>query len=221
MALNRVLCILFFLAAFALPPLDSYRIFITPQTARKISPTFSKLKYPSNHRRFSDNLTVGTESSGVSNNMARPNKIQDLQEKLASSGRAGLLAYGILNCLYYTTVTALTLYVTSKKQPLVINSGATLFERNKFVISRLCSVAGTVYVGSQITKIFRLSGAVICAPLVDNLMTQFQKYFKLPSKNAAFWFMVALLWASVIVFYSSLVVCGTSILYMSALETIL
>ena len=218
MALCRALCIFYLLAAFALPSLDGYRSFIT---VRNISPTFSRSKYPSNSRKHSDNLTSGTDSDGVSSNTARPNRIQDLQEKLASSGRAGLLAYGILNCLYYTTVTALTLYVTSKKQPLIINSGATLFERNKFVISRLARVAGTVYVGSQITKIFRLSGAVIFAPLVDNIMTQCQKYFKLPSKNAAFWFIVAALWASVIIFYSSLVVCGTSILYMSALEVIL
>lgn len=153
--------------------------------------------------------------------LSPPNRIQNLQEQLASSGRAGLLAYGILNAAYYMSVTAMTCYITARKYPFVINRGATLFQRVKFVLSRLGSVAGTVWVGSQITKIFRLSGAVICAPFVDNLMMQCQKHFKLPSRNAAFWFIFAVLWAAVIVFYSSLVVYGTSTLYMSALETIL
>lgn len=153
--------------------------------------------------------------------VSRPNKIQSLQEQLATSGRAGLLAYGILNCIYYMSVTAMTCYITARKYPFVINRGATFFQRVKFVLSRLGSVAGTVWVGSQITKIFRLSGAIICAPFVDNLMIQCQKRFKLPSRNAAFWFIFAVLWAAIIVFYSSLVVYGTSTLYMSALETIL
>lgn len=158
------------------------------------------------------------ESASKSTSM---NRIQILQEKLAASGRAGLLAYGILNCLYYISVTAITCYITLKKYPFVINRGATFLQRVQFVLSRLGSVAGTVWVGSQITKIFRLSGAVICAPVVDTLMMRCQKYFKLPSRNAAFWFIVAILWATVILFYSSLVVYGTSTLYMSALETIL
>ena len=171
-------------------------------------------------RKFSriNAIIISEESPSKSGNM---NRIQVLQEKLAASGRAGLLAYGILNCFYYISVTAITCYITLKKYPFVINRGATFLQRVQFVLSRLGSVAGTVWVGSQITKIFRLSGAVICAPVVDNLMMQCQKYFKLPSRNAAFWFIVAMLWATVILFYSSLVVYGTSTLYMSALETIL
>ena len=159
---------------------------------------------------------INTESK-----ISRPNRVQNLQEKLASSGRAGLLAYGILNCIYYISVTAITCYITVKKYPFVINSSASLSQRVQLILSRLGSVAGTVWVGSQITKIFRLSGAVICAPVVDNLMATCQKYFKLPSRNAAFWFIVAALWLTVIIFYSSLVVYGTSSLYMSALESVL
>lgn len=166
-------------------------------------------------------MVAADSANEVPNKLSRPNRIQYLQEQLASSGRAGLLAYGILNAAYYMSVTAMTCYITARKYPFVINRGATLFQRIKFVLSRLGSVAGTVWVGSQITKIFRLSGAVICAPFVDKLMMECQKRFKLPSRNAAFWFIFAVLWAAVIVFYSSLVVYGTSTLYMSALETIL
>lgn len=157
----------------------------------------------------------------IESKISRPNRIQNLQEKLASSGRAGLLAYGILNCVYYISVTAITCYITVKKYPFVISNSASFSQRIQLILSRLGSVAGTVWVGSQITKIFRLSGAVICAPVVDNLMATCQKYFKLPSRNAAFWFIVAALWVTVIVFYSSLVVYGTSTLYMSALESVL
>ena len=221
MALHRVVCIIILATIFVIQPLDSFQRVVTVQAMRKISFNSLKSRQQTSFRRHVDNLASGSDSNGVSSNMARPNRIQDLQEKLATSGRAGLLAYGILNCFYYITVTAITCYMTAKKYPFVINSGATLLERTRFVISRLGSVAGTVWVGSQITKIFRLSGAVICAPVVDNLMMLCQKYFKLPSKNAAFWFIVALLWTSVILFYSSLVVYGTSVLYMSALETIL
>ena len=167
-----------------------------------------------------DSISVG-DSDDENFKVSRPNRIQDLQEKLATSGRAGLLAYGILNCFYYISVTAITCYFTMKKYPFRISSSATLAQRVQFILSRLGSVAGTVWVGSQITKIFRLSGAVICAPVVDNLMIKCQKYFKLPSRNAAFWFIVAVLWATVIVFYSSLVVYGTSSIYMSALESVL
>lgn len=160
-------------------------------------------------------------SSNIESKISRPNRIQDLQERLATSGRAGLLAYGILNCLYYISVTAITCYITMRKYPFVISSGASFTQRVQFVLSRLGSVAGTVWVGSQITKVFRLSGAVVCAPVVDTLMVKCQKYFKLPSRNAAFWFIVAVLWSTVIIFYSSLVVYGTSTLYMSALESVL
>jgi hypothetical protein len=149
------------------------------------------------------------------------NRIQDLQDKLGQSGRAGLLAYGILNCAYYISVTAIAWYVAITKYPLVIARSATFIQRAQFTVARLGSVAGTVWVGSQVTKIFRLSGAVAMAPFVDGIMAKFQERFKLPSRNAAFWLIVGILWASVAVFYSSLVLYGTSTLYMSALDSVL
>jgi hypothetical protein len=188
---------------------------------KKVPTTLSKRTTFSAFTGLQKKMMAVDSANDVPNKSSRPNRIQNLQEQLASTGRAGLLAYGILNAAYYMSVTAMTCYITARKYPFVINRDATLFQRVKFVLSRLGSVAGTVWVGSQITKIFRLSGAVICAPFVDKLMMQCQKRFKLPSRNAAFWFIFALLWAAVIVFYSSLVVYGTSTLYMSALETIL
>jgi hypothetical protein len=188
---------------------------------QKVPTTLNKRAKFSAFTGLQKKMVAVDSANDIPNKSSRPNRIQNLQEQLASTGRAGLLAYGILNAAYYMSVTAMTCYITAKKYPFVINRGATLFQRVKFVLSRLGSVAGTVWVGSQITKIFRLSGAVICAPFVDKLMMQCQKRFKLPSRNAAFWFIFALLWAAVIVFYSSLVVYGTSTLYMSALETIL
>lgn len=143
------------------------------------------------------------------------NRIKDLQEKLVKSGQAGLLAYGFLNCLYYISVTAVTWYITIQKFPFVIQNSATLVQRLQFILSRLGSVATTVWIGSQITKVFRLSGAVICAPFVDNLMEKCQKYFNLKSRNASFWFLIAAIWATVFVFYGSLILYGTSTLYLS------
>ena len=140
---------------------------------------FRPLTHLASHRHLilsrkllTSSMTASNAEGGINieSKISRPNRVQNLQEKLASSGRAGLLAYGILNCIYYISVTAITCYITVKKYPFVINSSASLSQRVQLILSRLGSVAGTVWVGSQITKIFRLSGAVICAPVVDNLM---------------------------------------------------
>jgi hypothetical protein len=154
--------------------------------------------------------------SNINSNIPTKNRIKDLQEKLVNSGQAGLLAYGILNCVYYISVTAVTWYITIKKFPFVIQNSASFVERVQFVLSRLGSVGATVWIGSQITKIFRLSGAVICAPVVDNLMERCQKYFRLKDRNQSFWFLIATIWATVFVFYGSLILYGTSTLYLGA-----
>jgi hypothetical protein len=154
--------------------------------------------------------------SNINSNIPTKNRIKDLQEKLVNSGQAGLLAYGILNCVYYISVTAVTWYITIKKFPFVIENSASFVERVQFVLSRLGSVGATVWIGSQITKIFRLSGAVICAPVVDNLMERCQKYFRLKDRNQAFWFLIATIWGTVFLFYGSLILYGTSTLYLGA-----
>lgn len=154
--------------------------------------------------------------SNINSNIPTKNRIKDLQEKLVNSGQAGLLAYGILNCVYYISVTAVTWYITIKKFPFVIQNSASFVERVQFVLSRLGSVGATVWIGSQITKIFRLSGAVVCAPVVDSLMERCQKYFRLKDRNQAFWFLIATIWGTVFLFYGSLILYGTSTLYLGA-----
>jgi hypothetical protein len=56
-----------------------------------------------------------------------------------------------------------------------------------------------------------MSGAVVMAPVVDNLMAWCQAKFKLKSRNGAFGAIVAVLWTSLIIFYSALVVYGAAV----------
>jgi hypothetical protein len=136
-------------------------------------------------------------------------QIKVLKEKLASTGRAGLLAYGLLNFAYYSIVTAVTWHFSMSKYPLA--PGLDFSRRIQLTVAKLGSVAGIVWAGSQVTKIFRMSGAVVMAPVVDNLMAWCQTKFNLKSRNGAFWAIVAVLWTTLIIFYSALVVYGAAV----------
>lgn len=135
--------------------------------------------------------------------------IKTLKDKLASTGRAGLLAYGILNFAYYSIVTAVTWHLTMTKYPIA--AGLDFSRRIQLTMAKLGSVAGIVWAGSQVTKVFRLSGAVVLAPSVDNLMAWCQMKFKLKSRNNAFWAIVAVLWSTLLIFYSALIVYGAAV----------
>ena len=135
--------------------------------------------------------------------------LKALKAKLTSTGRAGLLAYGMLNFAYYSIVTAVAWYFAMTKYPFP--AGLDFSRRIQLTVAKLGSVAGIVWAGSQVTKVFRLSGAVVLAPVVDNLMAWCQTKFNLKSRNNAFWLIVAGLWSTLLIFYSLLIVYGAAV----------
>jgi len=148
--------------------------------------------------------------SSPSTTAAPTNRLAALKDKLASTGRAGLLAYGILNFVYYSTVTFFAWRLLLLRSP-VVAPGLAFGQRVQATAAKLGSVAGIVWAGSQVTKVFRLSGAIVMAPVVDKLMSWTQTKFNLTSRNAAFWAIIGALWGTLFVFYGSLILYGTAL----------
>ncbi|CAJ1945097.1 unnamed protein product [Cylindrotheca closterium] len=82
-------------------------------------------------------------------------KTQKLTEKLNQAGRAGFLAYGFLNFALYAGGTLLQWHHISISGPPTISSQ----------LQKLGKALGTVYVGSQVTKLPRIALAVALAPV--------------------------------------------------------
>jgi hypothetical protein len=93
----------------------------------------------------------------------------------------------------------------------VVAPGLAFGQRVQATAAKLGSVAGIVWAGSQVTKVFRLSGAIVMAPVVDKLMSWTQTKFNLTSRNAAFWAIIGALWGTLFVFYGSLILYGTAL----------
>ena len=114
-------------------------------------------------------------------------------------GQAGLIAYGLLNMLYYGGVTLIAWIITSEKYA------------TEKALTRLAKVSSTVWIGSQVTKAFRIGGAIFMAPFINKLMDRFQNYFKISSRNKTFAIMTSLIFGSMFVFYALLVLSASII----------
>jgi hypothetical protein len=175
---------------------------VAPTSSFQLSPRYNKNSVTSYIKTF--------QQKEASYNAER--KIDRLKAQLTSSGRSGLLAYGALNCLYYTIATAIAWNISLRNFRLA--PSVSLLERIGLVFSRLGSVSVVVWAGSQVTKLFRLSGAVIMAPAVDKLLQAVQNKMKLKDQNAAFWFLIWGLWITFASFYISFILIGTSVSYI-------
>lgn len=133
------------------PPQNPYYYFLT-----KKKPTFIILR---NENNIDDSSTNNDGSSFSSKRNLIKSKVVELQSKLQAAGRAGLLAYGFMNLAFYAFSTC---WCWSSLSP----GGTTLSSQ----IRKLGKVLGIVYAGSQLTKIFRISLAVVCAPIADRLL---------------------------------------------------
>lgn len=138
---------------------------------------------------------------GLSSSLAaQGSRVQQLQAQLKRYGLAGLLAYGLLNTLYYSSAFLFVwLYVAKVPQGLGIQGAA-----RKFV-----EVFALTWGGSQLTKIARATGALALAPLVDRLLDNLQAVLRLKSKREAFGVLVggcvlfaAALFTGVVVVYA-------------------
>ena len=134
--------------------------------------------------------------------------VQDLNKKLTAAGQSGLLAYGILNCMYYISVTTFAWYLTADDVAKGLGTLAvdvTLNKRISYTTARLGKVSIIVWAGSQVTKVFRLTGAVVMAPLADKVIIAFQDRFSIKNKSTAFWILVGCILGTTLSFYLSLI----------------
>lgn len=129
-----------------------------------------------------------------------------LQSKLSSLGQAGILAYGSLNCLYYTLATAIVWTLTGSKAASSPVSIVSSSQRLSVAVGRVGKVIAGVWLGSQATKILRLAGAVAIAPLLDKAIDYVHQKFSLPSRGRAFGVIALGLWSIFFVFYGLLVI---------------
>ncbi|KAL3944258.1 MAG: hypothetical protein SGBAC_001652 [Bacillariaceae sp.] len=127
-------------------------------------------------------------------------KTQKLTEKLNQAGRAGFLAYGFLNFALYAGGTLLQWHRISTTGPPAISSQ----------IQKLGKVLGTVYVGSQVTKLPRIALAVALAPVGNRSLDWLQKKFGV-SEGTAFGMLTAALIGSFLTVVGSLIV-GSALL---------
>lgn len=122
----------------------------------------------------------------------RKDGINRLSSTLSSLGSSGILSYGLLNFVYYTVVTLIAWILTGKKYS------------NEKILIRLSKVSSSVWLGSQVTKAFRITGAIVLAPAIDQFMTKMQKYFNI-SRNKCFWILTSGIWISMAAFYLLLI----------------
>jgi len=131
-----------------------------------------------------------------------------LKDRLSAAGRGALLSYGVLNFLYYVTLTTVAWTFSSAGRAEAVSvaalSPSTLTRRISVAAVRLGKVMGIVWAGSQITKPFRITGSVIMAPFADKLLIWFQRKFQLKNSETAFATLCACLLGSTAVFYALL-----------------
>ena len=212
------------LALIALTTVKSFESFLQPQSAMIRSPikrsNFRLMMLESTFRISTRTLPLSavSEAGDISADTIKPVQksqvsLKDLKEKLAKSGRAGILAYGILNFMYYSIITAITWHFTISRLSISdFSQCISLTEKFQFLITKLGSVMGIVWAGSQVTKVFRISGAIFLAPLCDILMAKCQSSFNLKSRNQAFWIIFASLWITLLAIYFCLVLYASTIL---------
>lgn len=133
---------------------------------------------------------------------AKKGGVDNLKQQLSAAGRGGLIAYGVLNWLYYITVTTVAWNYSSVGKASAVAASSSLNQRVGLSVLRLGKVMGIVWAGSQITKPTRIAGAILTAPLADRLLLRIKTTFQLPSVERAFALMVAMLLGSTALFYA-------------------
>jgi hypothetical protein len=110
---------------------------------------------------------IALELSTARDTVDAADKKPSLKARLVNAGRGGLLAYGILNALYYCSVTALTYTYFFNGDVLAISSGVVGSARIAAAVKAMGKVVAIVWAGSQVTKALRISLALVSAPFVE------------------------------------------------------
>lgn len=120
-----------------------------------------------------------------------------LKKQLASLGVAGLVAYGMLNTLYYTAAFYLV-WRYGAKVPRGLGVRATA--------AKCADVAAITWVGSQVTKLPRIAGAVMLSPIIDAGLAVLQRVLRLKSRGAAAAVVIILCLFMAVISYGSTIV---------------
>lgn len=117
------------------------------------------------------------------------------RQRLEGLGLAGVVAYGILNTLYYIAAFFFVWkYVARVPRGLGLAPTAGKF----------AEVIGITWAGSQVTKVPRAAGAVVLAPAVDTLLAVLERRARLRSKRAAFLVIITACITVAAAFYGSM-----------------
>lgn len=135
----------------------------------------------------------------------KTSRIDQLKAKLASAGQAGLVAYGLLNCVYYLSLTAIAWTWTSKGADLSFSANLPFKQKYVRVVTRLGKVSLTVWAGSQATKAFRIIAAISMAPATDKVIDFTKDKLKFKRRGSAVTFIIASLLSISALFYFTLV----------------
>lgn len=119
-----------------------------------------------------------------------------LKSQLAALGVAGVVAYGILNTLYYTFAFYLIWHYVAKVPRGLGVSGT---------VAKCAEVAALTWVGSQATKVLRIAGAVVFSPLVASGLVVLQGAVGLRSRRSAASVVIAACLFLALAFYGSIV----------------
>jgi hypothetical protein len=134
--------------------------------------------------------------------------VQNLRRKISDAGQAGILSYGFLNLIYYTAATAFAWKFSydSTSSSLI----SLPFEKKlTIIIGKLSKVLLVVWTGSQVTKVFRLIGAITLSPFMEKWIARTQERFAFKSRNKLFWIIVCGIVLVTIAFYTCLVLSTT------------
>jgi hypothetical protein len=141
-------------------------------------------------------------------------KIDELKTQVSNAGLSGLLAYGILNCLYYTTATTIVWTASTRDIATKFIKSDSLLKIFSITTTYLLKVCGVVWAGSQLTKAFRLTGALLLAPLCEKLIDKCQKKFSFKSRQKVVGLLASLLLSTSIIYYGFLLVSTTFFYWM-------
>lgn len=130
--------------------------------------------------------------------MSVPAPIPSLQSRLASTGQAGVLAYGAVNFCYYTCA---TLLVSSLLRPEGA-AHASLSAKARAAALYFSKLSATVWLGSQATKLFRIAAAVFLAPAADSVLGRVAAALNV-ERSRAFGILVRGILATFLGFYTS------------------
>lgn len=143
----------------------------------------------------SDDSSLHPTSESTSNIKIQMKRYKDAAARISANlrdlGMAGMVAYGLLNTLYY--VVAFTIGWT---QFAAVQRGVGIGE----AVKQFLQVMAIVWAGSQVTKVPRLACAAFIAPIVDKGAILVAERFHMQSKQSAFLATIAicLLVASVV-----------------------